>query len=175
MTRSVFFGLLGIMTVVALRPHMAEARALESWPYERLLKEADLVVIAEAVSMADAGETTKDNIWNVEFIGVVTKFKVRTVLKGKYEDDRLDVLHFRLPKDVLINNGPCLVSFRLEGIKFRTPKTVKMGAAKPEYLLFLKKGKCGRYEPLSGRIDPILSVRELFRRLPDEVDERVKE
>jgi hypothetical protein len=31
-----------------------------------------------------------------------------------------------------------------------------------EYLLFLKKRGDGRYEPVSGRIDPLLSVRELF-------------
>jgi hypothetical protein len=35
------------------------------------------------------------------------------------------------------------------------------GELSPEYLLFLKRGKDGRYEPVSGRIDPILSVREM--------------
>ena len=31
----------------------------------------------------------------------------------------------------------------------------------PEYLLFLKRLKDGRYEPVSGRIDPAPSVREV--------------
>ena len=42
-----------------------------------------------------------------------------------------------------------------------------MDLGKPEYLLFLKKGKGGRYEPVSGRTDPALSVRELFHPLPE--------
>ena len=31
----------------------------------------------------------------------------------------------------------------------------------PDYLLFLKKGRDGSYEPVNGQIDPVLSVREL--------------
>jgi hypothetical protein len=38
----------------------------------------------------------------------------------------------------------------------------KRGVVKPEYLLFLKRGKDGRYEPVSGRIDPVLCVREMY-------------
>jgi hypothetical protein len=35
------------------------ARQIENWPYDRLYKEADLVVIAPAKCVADAGETLK--------------------------------------------------------------------------------------------------------------------
>jgi hypothetical protein len=147
-------------------PADGAARALENWPYDRLFKEADLVVIAEAVSVADAGETTTDNLWKQEFVGVVTTFGVRAQLKGKLEGEKLEVLHFRLPKDVRIQDGPCLVSFRLRGIPVNT-EAAKMNLGKPEYLLFLKKGKGGRYEPVSGRTDPALSVREMFHPLPE--------
>jgi hypothetical protein len=32
----------------------------------------------------------------------------------------------------------------------------------PDYMLFLRKLKDGRYEPVSGKIDPQLSVRAIF-------------
>jgi hypothetical protein len=41
---------------------------------------------------------------------------------------------------------------------------ISLGA--PEYLLFLKLRKDGRYEPVSGRVDPEFSVRELHAPLP---------
>lgn len=155
--------LLAILVVVAL-VLPAHARLLADWPYERLLKDADVVVIAEAMAAEDTGETTQDNPWKVDFVGVSTKFAVKTVLKGKVEGDTLTVLHYRIKPDVLVRNGPLLVSFRLKGIEVRT-KTSKMNLGKPHYLLFLKKRKDGRFEPLSGQIDPVLSVREMYEPL----------
>ena len=52
----------------------------------------------------------------------MTTFKVLAPLKRKVEGDNLEVLHFRLPKDVLIEDGPCLVSFRLEGVPIKTKR-----------------------------------------------------
>jgi hypothetical protein len=168
MKRGLVIGLLAALTTIVFWPTEGTARRLEDWPYDRLFKEADLVVIAEAVAVAAADETTTDNLWKEKFIAVVTTFEIRAQLKGKLEGEKLEVLHFRLPKDLLIENGPCLVSFRLEGVPIRT-KTAKMDLGKPEYLLFLKKGKGGRYEPVSGRTDPALSVRELFHPLPEQL------
>lgn len=37
-----------------------------------------------------------------------------------------------------------------------------MSFGRPEYLLFLKRRQDGKYEPLSGRVDPALSIREVF-------------
>jgi hypothetical protein len=39
--------------------------------------------------------------------------------------------------------------------------TFKAGLGPPEYMLFLRLRKDGRYEPVSGEIDPALSIREL--------------
>jgi hypothetical protein len=39
--------------------------------------------------------------------------------------------------------------------------------APPGYLLFLKQGKDGRYEPVSGQIDAELSVKEVNSPLPE--------
>jgi len=72
------------------------------------------------------------------------------------------VLHFRLKEGVIVNDGPSLVRFRTKrGLSIRT-KTIKAAAGKPDYMLFLKRNKDGRYEPVSGRIDPRLSVKEIY-------------
>lgn len=143
----------------------AHARLLPDWSYDRLLKEADVVVIAEATAVEDTGEATQVNPWKVDFVGVSTKFAVKTVLKGKVDGDTLKVLHYRLKPDVLVENGPLLVAFRLKGVDVQT-KTSKVNLGKPHYLLFLKKRKDGRFEPLSGPVDPALSVREMYEPLP---------
>jgi hypothetical protein len=157
--------LLAAAATLTLFSHRAGARALPSWPYERLLKEADVVVIAKASSVTDTGETTRDNPWKAEFVGLNTTFEVQATLKGTVENDKLQVLHYRLKPDVLINNGPTLVSFRLRGMTITT-KEAKVELGKPSYLLFLKKRKDRRYEPVSGQVDPALSVREMYRPLP---------
>jgi hypothetical protein len=167
---------LPLAVLVALMPTRAEARGLESWPYDRLTREADLVVIAQPTSVADAGESWMGNPWQVEFVGVVTTFKVQATLKGKIEGDELKVLHYRLPPKVSIANGPGLVSFRLAPTSLQLSKADTKGEIKlgNDYMLFLKKGKDGRYEPVSGRIDPVLSVRELFKPLPKTFTEEKK-
>ena len=44
----------------------AHARRVDSWPSERLLREADLVVVARPVSSSDSGMTATDNFWKSE-------------------------------------------------------------------------------------------------------------
>jgi hypothetical protein len=143
----------------------AHARRLETWSYDRLLKEADVVVIATAVSSKDSGETFKEKDLHVDFLGVETTFSVEAILKGKVEGDKLKVLHYRLKKGVLVDNGPLLVSFRTQGIEVNL-KHGHLHLEQPSYLLFLKKRKDGRYEAVSGQIDPRLCVREMYRPLP---------
>ena len=89
---------------------------------------------------------------------------MRGTLKGKAEGEHIKVLHFKFGEVRKgfegrgTYDGPQLVKFR--------PGPVTVGAgpskrvvAKPEYLLFLKKMKDGRYEPVSGQIDPVDSIR----------------
>jgi hypothetical protein len=156
-----------LLAVVAalLFAGLADARLIEPWPYKRLLEEADVVVIATALSSKDNGEVTKFKSWETEFLGVETTFTVEVVLKGKLEGDKLTVLHYRLKGGTCIVNGPLLVSFRTRGIMIRT-KEMKAGLGRPSYLLFLKKTADGRYEAVSGQVDPALAVREMFHPLP---------
>lgn len=80
------------------------------------------------------------------------------------------MLHFRLKEDEAVLNGPLLVRFRTKrGLSIST-KTFKAGVEKPDYLLFLKRNKDGRYEPVSGRIDPELSVKEIYPPLSRKLD-----
>ncbi len=152
--------------VCALAALPASARKIENWSYDRLFKESDLVVIATAESTKDAADRFKDKNWPVEFLGQQTTFEVLQVVKGKESKNKIGVLHFRLPnapngRRILIESGPMLVEFRTTSFESQR-EDAKVEIAKVEYLLFLKKNSDGRYEPVSGRIDPALSVRALF-------------
>jgi hypothetical protein len=156
--------------VLLLAPVVGEARLIENWPYEKLFKEADLVVIASATCSADSGGIVKLGGWSVDFVGVKTTFIVKHTLKGEADGQTLKVRHFRLKEGVLVENGPLLVRFRTErGLSIRA-KGFKGSVPKPDYLLFLKRNKDGRYEPVSGRIDPRLSVKEIYAPLPRALD-----
>jgi hypothetical protein len=95
---------------------------------------------------------------------------VQSVLKGSLKVEKgkaeksIKVLHYRLPENALIQDGPLLVKFRKEPLQVEgTVKGVKFVAelGKPDYMVFLRQRKDGRYEPISGQVDPALSVREL--------------
>jgi hypothetical protein len=147
------------LTALACHPP-AQARLIESWPFDRLLKEADVVVLAKAVSSKDSGEVFKDRAWSVDFAGVDTAFQVEAVLKGEVRGGRLTLLHYRLPAGHTVINGPLLVTFPTKGVNIKS-RRVKAYLPPPRYLLFLKRRGDGRYEAVSGQIDPALAVREL--------------
>ena len=151
------------------------ARKVENWPYERLFKESDLVVIAHVQGW---GVTKKE--WNEKFFdkgrfeGAKTIFGASFVLKG---DPPLCIWlnHFRYKESaVRYNDGPGLVAFLKEPLlvelkstknqkgKLEQPDGGLRKISQPEYLLFLKKHKDGMYEPVSGQLDASFSVRALF-------------
>lgn len=166
-------GLIGLSLVTSA----GSARLIESWPYEKLFKNADLVVLATAVSSEKCSDEFTDHPWPLEFVGVNTVMDVKHILKGKIDGKNITVLHFKFgeprkgkkPEDAkIIFDGPLFVAFRTK------PVTIKVDGEnvripKPEYMLFLKKLKDGRYEAVSGKIDPQNSVRELFEPLPQEL------
>jgi hypothetical protein len=152
-------------------PSAAPARLVERWDYDRLFKEADLVVLAVAVQTDRADDKPPDHSWPHEFVGQNTTLKVRYALKGKADAEQIKVLHFKfgeLKKGVdpnsleaaIILDGPNLVGFRTGPVTVRAGKDTQV-LPPPEYLLFLKRMKDGRYEPVAGQIDPAFSVREV--------------
>src|SRR5262245_48641050 len=71
-----------IFLVLAVAP--AHGRGIKPWPYKKLLKEADLVVIATAKSTVDADDRLKDHPFKgVKFLGLTSTLNVKAVLKGK--------------------------------------------------------------------------------------------
>lgn len=155
------------------------ARKIEIWPYEKLLKEADLVVIARAVSKLATDDKWNSDVFDSDrFTAVETTFELATVLKGKSVNS-FKVLHFeyRNPSR-LFEDGPGLVNFLAETLsvgirrggetKKEGPKTLEPTKRKslmpaPEYLLFLKRRTDGRFEAVSGQVDPNPSVRTLIQ------------
>jgi len=152
------------------------ARKVEEWSYDRLFREADLVVIAVARSFAAARQEWPEKVFAKDrFEGVETIFHASRALKGDVPQ-RIHLLHFKYTEHARpYEDGPGLVSFFLEPISIdvtrqdreegrqREPKQKRLSVTgQPEYLLFLKKRKDGLYEAVSGQRDPVFSVRALF-------------
>jgi uncharacterized protein (TIGR03067 family) len=146
-----------LATGILMFPALAFGRVVEIWEYERLFKESDLVVIAVPQRTELANDGPPEHSWPLEFVGQNSTFKVKHTFKGRATAEQIKVLHFRfgdklrkgvksITEPLQIVDGPLFVEFRIK------PAT--------EYLLFLKSLKDGRYEPVSGRIDPALSVRK---------------
>lgn len=152
----------------------ASARFVPFWRYEELLSKADVVVIATPVFTAAAKEKMTDERWrDCEFIGVHTQFALLSVLKGKskVKDGKMTLLHYRMQakpdarKTEAIIDGPNLVSFKIAA---KPGKGEAVLVQRGGYLLFLKSRKDGRFEPVTGQIDPLFSVRELSVSAPEE-------
>jgi hypothetical protein len=143
------------------------ARQLEDWPYDKLFKNADLVVIVKPSAVRDATEKDKaippDN--EDYLVGVVTSFKVIHVVKGEYKEKKLDLVHFKIKEGRMIGNGPLLVSFHTKETKIRGDSWSSI-IMESEYMLFLKKQKDGQFTFVSGQFDPELSVKQVLSPLP---------
>jgi hypothetical protein len=153
------FNLAAVMVLVPLLASAAFGRLIEDWPYDRLFKEADLAVIATAHRTEGTSERLKTD-WKVDLLGMSTSFKIQSTLKGKrVAGETITVLHYRPPEGTDFVNGPLLVTIRTEEPSAKDGE--KRERLRPEYLLFLRARPDGRFEPVSGQIDPALSVREL--------------
>lgn len=155
-------GLVSLL-VVHLCSSNAKARRVESWTFERLTKEADLVVIAVAKSSADCEDPPADKM-NAGLKGLNTVLEVRSVLKGKIEVNTITVFHYRVPPNKVLVDRRLLV-FHTKGTHARIRTTMGISdvqTATPNYLLFLRRREDGRYEPVSGQVDPHESAMELL-------------
>jgi hypothetical protein len=145
------------------------ARQRDPWPYPKLFKEADLVIIVKAISTreakADDGAHPPEQYR--DFLeGIVTRLKVVHVVKGDYVQEKLDLVHFRYKKVTKpVIDGPSLVSFHSKPIPIQGDFW-SASITEPEYMLFLKKSKDGRFTFVSGQVDPDQSVRQMLSPLP---------
>ena len=147
----------------------AAGRQIESWSYERLFKAADVVVIASAKQTTDSDDAAPDGLWSKSLVGRRTTFTVLSALKGRPDADTITVRHFKLATNLIVQNGPLLVTFRTKGrtIQGSGSDQYRVELPAPQYLLFLKAAPDGLLEPVSGQIDPVLSVKEIHAPLPD--------
>src|SRR5262249_61703679 len=91
----------GILVLVALAAGLlasqsaAPGRLVERWDYPRLFKEADLVVIAQAVAVNSADEPAPFD-WRPDLFQAKTAtVDVEHVLQEKLPKNGLKVLHFK--------------------------------------------------------------------------------
>jgi hypothetical protein len=158
--------LIGLFLAFLLVPQ-SHGRLKEAWDYERLTKEATLIVIAtpteivpetvanrEIAALPNIGSTSRDGkVSPLMGKGVDTKFQVLTVLKGPAITKGLVLHHFKLTVDEQpMINGPGLVSF--------VPKDKK------RFLMFLRKDEKDRWVAVSGQTDPDDAVFEISKKYP---------
>jgi hypothetical protein len=147
-------------------PSRSTGRPVREWSYAHLFKEADLVLLLEPQSTRDAVEKDGAVPPRDYLTGVVTTLKVLHVIKGEFKQQTIDLVHFRYKKGAQVENGPGLVSFKT-GQQALSGKRWS-GGYKPDYVVFLKKDKNGRFEFVSGNFDSDDSVKEVHWPLPSD-------
>jgi hypothetical protein len=134
---------LALVLLLAI-PLVAVGRIRQSWTYERMHEQADLVIIAKPVTSTPTQEKTSlPNISpETRVVGIETKLDVRLVLKGWPKTKTACLDHFALenPAAGQVRGAPQLVTF--------DPKQPAC------YLMFLKQVSAGRYVPVTGQTDP---------------------
>ncbi len=165
-------GSLGVI-VFALAAQGVGARVHEIWPAAKLTEKADVVIIARFISTEDAKNSDKPPEAFPDLVGVESTFQVLAVIKGKVEKKQIVVSHFRYPKAAGREKGNGNVSRDsddVELVSFRQTPDIDgptLLRFKPDpdeplrYLMFLKRRKDGRYECVSGQVDPAVSVNKL--------------
>jgi hypothetical protein len=148
------------LTVSSLLACLLTGRQIQDWPYEKLFKRADLIVIVKPLEVREANIQDDAKPPQDYLTGIVTKFKILHVVKGEFKKDNLEIVHFRLKKDRRVMNGPLLVSFQKKAVKLKD-EDLKIEVKDWEYMLFLKQEKDGRLNFASGQFDPALSVKQM--------------
>jgi len=140
------------------------ADVIPYWPYEKLMDQAELVVIATPIKTSTG---KKDDVppgaAGKVLQPIRTEFRVEAVLKGKVEKQIL-VLHYELRKDKSL-----AIDRRIELITFpsaqedeqREASEERVRAKKKEYILFLKQRGEGVFVFVTGEWDAKLAVREI--------------
>ncbi len=156
------------VTLIALAASLRDAsgRQVEEWPYDKLFEKAELIVIA-------APQATRNlpvqSGWQVpkHLVPQETTFTVLQALKGEVKNPPLKMFHFGVEPGMKLVRGSGWIAFRRNQSSFRTGQRSITAAVvpPPQYLLFLIAAG-DRYEPVSGQVNPELSVKEIHAPLP---------
>jgi hypothetical protein len=153
MTRSTPVAVLLLSLIAVNHGH---SRNIPGFEYDELFTKSHLVVIAQPVSRTrDTAERAalSENIEPpVPAIGVTTQFEVLHVIKGP-KLTRFTLHHYRLApipgKDIILN-GP-------------TFQTYEPRVGEQPFLMFLVRERDGRFAPVAGQVDPLISVQQIHR------------
>lgn len=131
------------------------ARGNRAWTYQELYDEADLVVMCTALPPARTENTDKFKPAFLQQLESV--LEVHAMLKASMYRKRIKLVHFEYREDIEfgLGNGPGFVALE-------TKRSPGKAGKKPLYLLFLRSRTDGRYEPVSGNMDPEESVMQLL-------------
>ena len=165
---------LAILIVAIVAGTSAFGRLVPLWPYDKLVAEADIVVILEAIENQPANDEFPGNTYGhpqADFDATNTRFKVHSVFKTTADTPKeLSVLHFTYSKRVnLIANGASFIRFPIGFITYEK-RELKDGKPtgevehvkyQPMWLAFLKRRPDGRFEPITGHYDASYSFKEL--------------
>lgn len=160
----------------------AYSRFVESWPYDKLTREADFVVIATPISVQDTTERTNfphlvegkirwvdTNHWEsvpfvrgdtntyseIPAVGVEATFQCLSVLKGDTNTTTF-VLHYLRDARLKSPVG------HPEVLSINGPVNVAFDPQEKErFLLFLKREPDGRYASVTGQTDPYDGMKDL--------------
>ncbi len=155
---------LSLLLGVAISPSVA--RPVRDWTQQELFDEADTVVVATS---SEPRKTENSDAFLPEYLqqyeseldveSVLKSKEGEPVIQDKAKKKGIKFVHFRYRADLksTLGNGP---SFAVMGT---AAVSVAHGApTKPQYLLYLRKRKDGRYEPVSGNMDPVDSIVRLL-------------
>ena len=149
LSKNAFMSLFTLVILIA----QAEGRTREHWSHARLWQESEVVCLA-SVSKIHPDEK---NDWRPnEFKKLVASINVETVLKGRIQKERPEVVVYRWHNPpTTIANGPNFAKLPVGELR---EKEGPFNGARVLLLLFLKRLPDGRYVPTSGNLDSELSV-----------------
>ena len=146
---------------------LVEARPVGVWSYESLVQQSDVVVIGNVGATRAFEVKLEKSPFSDILEGRLTTFKVESVLKGRVSGEKIDLVHYLVNSEKPVLNGPLPVHFvdkdRRMTITSIDGEEVKQDRVEPRpaYLLFLKARPDGRYEPVTGQVDSMFSVRKI--------------
>jgi len=153
--------------ILKIFEYFEKEREAANWPYDKLVKNADTIVIATFESqrkmdfnMKAMGYGDKDT---TECIG--SKLNILAVLKGDPKAKQIEIMHLKWKPSVFVLGNSSFMSFQsrmplpnvmsvvLDGkvTGYATVSGDKPYVVTPEYLLFLRRQKDGSYAPASGQ------------------------
>lgn len=138
----------------------AVAANVGSWTYKKLFKEADVVVIANLESTKETDELHVDAETKTQVRIVLSKLNCVQVLKGELVDKSIEFRHWYPKRGQILDGLPSPV--RLAKTKRYTQGMTDISTTL-SYLVFLRRTKDNKLEPVSGFIGAIYSVKELHR------------